>query len=123
MIIRLSNTYPDAVRQDIKQILPDWNEGRDTRRLHPDLSLVEQVKDEEGNLVPVKHERVSGNRIDIIPIPDSVIQEALYDEEGNLIQEQKLAGELRFDIAVPNEFELPELATQVFPERPDHKIL
>ena len=58
MIIRLSNTYPDAVRQDIKQILPDWNEGRDTRRLHPDLSLVEQVKDEEGNLVPVKHELV-----------------------------------------------------------------
>lgn len=122
-IIRLSNTDHDAVRQDVYAIVPDWNRGRDTRRLHHDLTLVDQEKDQDGNLVPVEHERISGNRLDIVPIPDRVIQEAEYDEDGNLIQEQKLAGELRFDIAVPDGFEMPQLQTRVYPQRPDHVIL
>jgi len=122
MIIRLSNTDHDAVCQDVKQILPDWNGGRDTRRLHPDMTIVDQEEDEEGNLVPVKHERISGNRFDIVPVPDRVLQEAAYDEEGNLIQEKQLAGEYRVDIAVPDEFPVPELNTRVYPERPDHEI-
>jgi len=123
MIIRLSNTDKQAVRRDVYAILPDWNEGRDTRRLHPDMTLVDQVEDEEGELVPAEHERVSGNRIDILPIPDRVIQEANWDEEGNIIQQKRLAGEYRVDIALPDEFELPELKNRVEPKNPDHKIV
>jgi len=123
MIVRLAHTDPNAVRQDVFSIVPDWNEGRDTRRLHPDMTLVDQVEDEEGNLVPVGHERISGNRIDIVPIPDRVIQEPKWDEEGNLIHQKKLAGEFRVDISLPDEFELPELSTRAFPERPDHIVL
>jgi hypothetical protein len=58
-----------------------------------------------------------------VPIPDRVIQEAEYDEKGNIIQEKMLAGEYRFDISLPDEFELPELQTQVFPGKPDHEII
>jgi len=123
MVIRLSNTDHDAVRQDVFAIAPYWNGGRDTRRLHPDMTIVDQEEDEEGNLVPVEHERISGNRLDIVPIPDRVIQEANWDEEGNLIQQKQLAGGYRVDIALPDEFELPELQTQVFPGKPDHEII
>jgi hypothetical protein len=123
MIVRLSNINKENLRQDVFKLVPNWNEGRDTRRLHPNMTIVEQEEDEEGNLVPAEHERVSGNRLDIIPIPDRVLQEPKWDEEGNLIQQKKLAGEYRVDISLPDEFELPELKTRVFPERPDHKIL
>jgi len=123
MIVRLSNINKENLRQDVFKLVPNWNEGRDTRRLHPDMSIVKQEEDEEGELVPVEHERVSGNRLDIVPIPDRVLQEAEYDEEGNLIQQKQLAGEYRVDISLPDEFELPELQTQVFPGKPDHILL
>lgn len=122
MIIRLSNTDNNAVRQDVFAIVPDWNGGRDTRRLHPNMTLVDQEEDEQGELVPVEHERVSGNRLDVVPISDRVLQEAEYDEEGNLIQEKVMAEEYRVDISLPDGFELPELQTQVFPGKPYHEI-
>ena len=120
--IRLASTDHEAVKQDVFNIVHNWNGERDTRRLHPDMTLVDQYENEDGELVHEDHERISGNRIDIIPIPDRIIQEAEYDEEGSLITPAEYAGELRIDIVVPENFGIPELNTQVHPKNPDHVI-
>lgn len=96
--IQLASTDHEAVKTDVYKLVPDWNGDRDTRRLHEDGTLVEEI---DGEREPYNH--VSGNRIDIIPIP-----------ERN--------GELRIDIDVPEWYEKPTLTTEVNPKEPDHKI-
>ncbi len=95
--------------QDIRKIVPDWNGGRDTRRLTY----------QDGEIVFGNEPHVSGLRIDVIDAGDRVLQEAEYDEEGELITEAVMAGELRFDIHVPDDYPVPELTTRVFPAPPD----
>ncbi len=124
--------------QDIRKIVPDWNGGRDTRRLTWDKgefyyedeqyeedgqTQTRQVKvytrEPSGKLVFGNDPHVSGARIDIIDAGDRVITPAEYTEEGELITEAVMAGETRFDIHVPDDYPIPELTTQVFPAPPD----
>ncbi len=131
--------------QDIRKIVPDWNGGRDTRRLTWDKgefhyeqqefpvideegqetgeTEIRQVKvytrEPSGKLVFGNDPHVSGARIDIIDAGDRVITPAQYTEEGELITEAVMAGELRFDIHVPDDYPVPELTTRVFPTPPE----
>jgi hypothetical protein len=85
------------VHSDIKKIVPEWSGGR----------MIKRISDK------------SGDRIDIIEAGDRVLQEALYDDNGNVISEAVMAGEMRYDIHVPDDYELTELETRVFPKQPD----
>ncbi len=95
--------------QDIRKIVPDWNGGRQTIRLTK----------ENGQWVFGNDPHISGARIDILNAGDRVITPAEYTEEGELITEAVMAGEIRFDIHVPDDYPIPELTTQVFPNPPD----
>lgn len=84
---------------EVRELIPDYDGGNVTRRLHPDGSLVaiNEVEktvthtDEDGNeftetrieLVTEPHEHISGNRIDVYDKGLEVIEPGEYDEEGN----------------------------------------
>ena len=97
------------VYADVLKLLPHWNFKRHTER----------VTKVDGTYQFGSHPFISGNRIDVIDAGDRVLEPAEYDSEGNQTKEAVMAGEIRIDIHVPEDYPLPQFDTQVFPENPD----
>jgi len=116
---RLASTTHSNVVQDVKNLFPDWNEGRQTLRLDAEGSILPFEESEDGLIQT--GESPSGYRIDIFPIRDRVTKEAEYDEEGELLSEAEYAGEKRVDIIAPDFYEMPDFETEVHPTNPDSK--
>ncbi len=96
------------VIQDIRKII-NWNGGRQTVRLTKD----------GGNWVFGNKPHISGARIDVLDAGDRIIVPAEYDSEGELITPAIMGNEIRADIHVPDDYDIPNLITQVTPNNPD----
>ena len=103
--IVLESTDTAKVHEDIRKLIPDWN-GESVRRLHPDGSIVNLVENDDGELVNESHEHISGNRVDIIQLPDKIVDyETKEDEDGNEYQSPIYGGYTRYKIEAPDYIE------------------
>ena len=84
---------------EVRELIPDYDGGNVTRRLHPDGSLVAMIE-QDGETVPEPYEHISGNRIDVYDKGLEVIEPGEYDDDGN---ETKLPvyGDRIYEIEMP----------------------
>lgn len=122
IVIRLSNTDKQAVHSDIDKLIPDWQGTNEVRRLNSNLELCEKVNDERELEPKENYEYVSGLRISVHQIGDRMISEPEYNEEGELISEAEWAGETRYDIRIPDNYQVIYLNTRVYPKKADHEF-
>ena len=84
---------------EVRELIPDYDGGNVTRRLHPDGSLVAMIE-QDGETVPEPYEHISGNRIDVYDKGLEVIEHGEYDEDGNQTK-APVYGERIFEIEMP----------------------
>ena len=71
---------------EVRELIPDYDGGNVTRRLHPDGSLVAMIE-QDGETVPEPHEHISGNRIDVFDKGLEVIAHGVSDADGHQTKE------------------------------------